>query len=428
MTVLPYGSEARIGARPLTTHERAGRRVVGSLVSRLRIGRLTVTDGTGTIAGGGDEPGPHANASIGDAAFYSSVLRRGSDGAADSYIDGHWTCDDLASLIELLLMNRDALESMRSPIARVAGRFAGAMNALRRNSRRGSLRNISAHYDLSNEFFAVWLDPTMLYSSAYFEHPEMTLEEAQIAKVDRCCRKLDLRPTDHLLEIGTGWGGAAIRAADRFGCRVTTTTISEKQLQLATARVRERGLQDRVSVVKVNYRDLERRYGAGSFDKVLSIEMIEAVGHEYLPAYFGTISRMLRRDGLAMIQGIWIRDQRYEAARRTVDFLKRHIFPGSCLLGLSALTRAVRDHTDMSIVHMDDLAPHYVRTLRHWNTAFQANAERIRALGFDDRFIRTWRYYFEYCEGAFRARHCGDYQLVLAKPLARPSLGAGEAV
>jgi cyclopropane-fatty-acyl-phospholipid synthase len=424
MTSLPLTDGPQVATRALSPGERAGQRVVRTLLSRVRAGRLTLRDGADTFSAGTGENGPIVSLTVTDPAFYAAILREGPVGVAESYIDGHWTCDDLAGLFELLLINRDAAQSVDTPMSRLLAAIARTLNTLRRNTRRGSRRNISSHYDLSNEFFALWLDPTMLYSSAFFDRPGMTLEEAQLAKVDRCCTKLDLRPTDHLLEIGTGWGGAAIRAAEKFGCRITTTTISKRQHELATRRVRDRGLNDRVSVVMLDYRDLDHTFGAGTFDKVLSIEMIEAVGHEYLPAYFKAISRLLKPDGLAMVQGIWIRDQRYDAARRTVDFLKRHIFPGSCLIGLSAVTRALRDHTDLTLIHMDDLAAHYVRTLRLWNDAFHRSLDDVRALGFDERFIRTWRYYFEYCEGAFRARHCGDYQMVLAKPLARPTLNA----
>ncbi len=427
MTTLQAAGEHDLQSRRLSPVERAGRRLVHALLARIRLGEVRLVDGAGSFVGGSGSDGPSVSVRVTDPAFYGRVLRKGAAGAAESYIDGHWTSSDLASLFELLLINREALASAESPIARAFARFAGTLNAFRRNSRAGSTRNIRAHYDLSNEFFAIWLDPTMLYSCAIFERADMSLEEAQLAKVDRCCQKLDLKPSDRLLEIGTGWGAAAIRAAERFGCRVVTTTISERQFEFASARVRERGLQDRVTVVKTDYRDLERDFGPGSFDKVLSIEMIEAVGHEYLPRYFNAVSRMLKPNGLAVVQGIWIRDQRYDAARRTVDFLKRRIFPGSCLLGLTAVARAVKCNTDLAIIHMNDLAPHYVRTLRAWNDTFHARIDDVRALGFDERFIRMWRYYFEYCEGAFRAGHCGDYQFVLAKPQARPSFVSGRS-
>lgn len=422
MTTMPIAGERQAISRAPNALERAGRRALHAMVRRITRGQLTLEDAAGVLTGGDGIGGPRVSVRVHDPSFYRSVLLNGSAGAADAFIRADWTTDDLAGLFELLLINRDALDAARSPVTRIAAGLARTTIALTRNSRSGSRRNIASHYDLSNEFFALWLDPTMLYSSAYFERPDMTLEEAQLAKVDRCCTKLDLKPTDRLLEIGTGWGAAAIRAAEKFGCRVVTTTISERQFEFAAARVRDKGLQDRVSVVKLDYRDLERELGTGCFDKVLSIEMIEAVGHEYIPAYFRTLSRMLKPNGMAMIQGIWIRDQRYESARRTVDFLKRHIFPGSCLLGLTTIARALKSHTDLSIVHMDDMAPHYVRTLRCWNDAFHAKLDEVRSLGFDERFIRTWRYYLEYCEGAFRARHCGDYQFLLTKPLARPSI------
>jgi cyclopropane-fatty-acyl-phospholipid synthase len=427
MSTIARPAEPRLVPHTLRPMERAGREVVHRVLGSLVHGRVTLVDGPLVRVGGRADPGAvegHAaldvRVEVRDPRFYTSVAFHGSVGVAESYMEGHWECDDLPGLFELLLMNRDALASVETPMARAARPIARALHALRRNTRSGSRRNIHAHYDLSNEFFALWLDPTMMYSSAIFEPASLTLEEAQVEKVDRCCRKLELRASDHLLEIGTGWGGAAIHAASRYGCRVTTTTISDEQFAMASARVREAGLSERVTIVKSDYRDL-----TGTFDKVLSIEMIEAVGHEYLPAYFGAISRLLKPDGLAVIQGIYIRDQRYDQARATIDFLKKYIFPGSCLIGMAAVTRAIKERTDLSLVHVEDLGVHYVRTLACWNEEFHARLDEVRRMGFDERFIRMWRYYFTYCMGAFRARHCGDYQLVLAKPLARPSAPIG---
>ncbi|QYO63640.1 SAM-dependent methyltransferase [Leptolyngbya sp. 7M] len=285
---------------------------------------------------------------------------------------------------------------------------------LARNTRSGSRRNIVAHYDLSNEFFSTFLDRGMVYSSAFYRSGAESLEAAQVEKMDRACRKLRLCADDHLLEIGTGWGSLAVHAASRYGCRVTTTTISDKQYEAATRRVEAAGLSERVRVVRQDYRDL-----GGTYDKLVSIEMIEAVGREYLGTFVGKCSSLLSPRGLALIQGITIRDRLYASASRRVDFLKKYIFPGSCLVGSEALTRAVARHGDLEIVHAEHFGEHYARTLSDWRGAFLANLGVVRRLGYDDRFIRMWDYYLAYCEGAMRARRTGVAQWLLAKPHGR---------
>lgn len=349
-----------------------------------------------------------------DPGFFASAAFGGGMGLAESYIEGHWTCDNLSGLVETMTVNLHAARRLDGPIARMLAPVSRAAYWLQRNTRGGSRRNIVAHYDLGNDFFALFLDPTMTYSSAFFARGTESLEQAQIEKIDRACRKLDLQPEEHLLEVGTGWGAMAIHAARKYGCRVTTTTISDRQYELARRRVEEAGLADRVTVVKRDYRDL-----TGTYDKLVSIEMIEAVGRHYLDRYFEVCSRCLKPDGAALIQAIVIRDQAHEQAARRRDFLKKYIFPGSCLLGVRAMNESLARRTDLRIWHLEDFGPHYAKTLRLWREAFMARLAEVRAMGHDERFIRMWEYYLAYCEGVFAARHTGVVQMLLTKPMCR---------
>jgi len=313
--------------------------------------------------------------------------------------------------VRILVSNREALEALDGGVARLARPLLRAVHALRRNSRRGGRHNIAAHYDLGNEFFQLFLDPTMTYSCGVFERPDATLEEASLAKLDRVCRKLELKPEDHLLEVGTGWGSLAIHAARRYGCRVTTTTLSEQQFTLAARRVQEAGLQDRVTLLRRDYRDLE-----GSFDKLVSIEMIEAVGERYLGAYFRALGARLAPGGRMLLQAIVVPDERYEKYRRSVDFIQRYIFPGSFLPSLGAIREHLERSTDLRINNLEDITPHYPRTLRLWRERFFQNLDRVRALGYSEEFIRMWELYLCYCEGGFLERSIGDFQILLERP------------
>ena len=285
---------------------------------------------------------------------------------------------------------------------------------LRRNSRRGSRNNIGAHYDLGNDFYSLFLDETWTYSSGIFETSESTLKEASIAKYDRICRKLDLNPNDHLIEIGTGWGGFAIHAAGKYGCRVTTTTISNQQYSLARQRIAKAGLSDRVEVLKQDYRDLK-----GQYDKLVSIEMIEAVGHQYYRTFFKTCSRLLKPNGLMAIQAITIGDHLFDRHKRSVDFIKRYIFPGSCIPSITALHQAMAASSDLRLYHMEDITPHYATTLRMWRERFFDHIDQVRAQGFSEPFIRMWDFYLSYCEAGFKERYIGDVQMVFSKTLTR---------
>jgi cyclopropane-fatty-acyl-phospholipid synthase len=313
-----------------------------------------------------------------------------------------------------MVANRHAMDDVDSGWSRLSAPLLKFAHWLNRNDKDGSRRNISAHYDLGNRFFELFLDETMAYSCGIFQHAESTLWDASIAKFDAACSKLDLRPGQHLLEIGTGWGGLAIHAASRYGCRVTTTTISQEQYDMARERVARAGLQDRVTVIKEDYRDL-----SGQYDALVSIEMIEAVGHHYLDAYFRRCSALLKPAGAMLLQSITIRDQFYEHARRSVDFIKRFIFPGCCIPSVKSITDSLTRATDLKLFHMEDIGPHYSRTLKLWRERFMARQTEVRALGYPESFLRMWEYYLCYCEGGFEERQLGDVQMLLTKPLSR---------
>ncbi|MFZ5606711.1 MAG: class I SAM-dependent methyltransferase [Pseudomonadota bacterium] len=378
-------------------------------------GRLEVRDALGTLTFGRAGEGPEVTLEVLDPAFYRLLATHGSVGAGEAYMDGLWRCSDLVALVRLLVRNRALLDGMEGGSARLGGLAMKALHLLRRNTRGGSRRNIAAHYDLGNDFFRLFLSSDLMYSSAYWAGADDTLEAASTRKLDLICRKLALGPDDHVLEIGTGWGGFALHAARHYGCRVTTTTISREQYQLAAARVREAGLQERITLLQSDYRDL-----AGQYDKLVSIEMIEAIGAEYQPAYFGQIGRLLKREGLALIQAITIEDHRYEQALKSVDFIKRFIFPGCFIPSISAMLQAKTRSSDLALVGLEDFGLSYARTLEAWRERFLARLAEVRAQGFDARFIRMWEFYLAYCEGGFRERALGVAHLLLARPGWRP--------
>lgn len=346
-----------------------------------------------------------------DPAFYGYLARNGSVGAGEAYMDGLWHCDDLVALVRLLVRNRDLLDAMEGGVARIAGAAMQALHWLHRNTRGGSRRNIAAHYDLGNALFRLFLDSNLMYSSALFATPSESLERAAERKLQRICLKLELTADDHVLEIGSGWGGFALYAARHYSCRVTTTTISREQFELAVTRVAETGLGDRVTVLMSDYRDLQ-----GTYDKLVSIEMVEAIGHQYLGTYFAQLGSLLKDDGLALIQAITIEDRRYRQALRSVDFIKRHIFPGSFIPCVSALVEASVRHSDMRLLNLEDIGPSYALTLQHWRLRFMAQREAVRALGYDERFIRMWEFYLCYCEGGFAERSISNVQMLWARP------------
>ncbi len=347
-----------------------------------------------------------------DANFWGMIASNGSVGAGEAYVQGYWSTPDLTAVVRVFVANLDILDRIeRGPLALLGQPLVKLLHWLNRNSRAGSQRNIAAHYDLGNALFEQFLDPTMMYSAAMFRSKRDSLEQAQLNKLDAICRKLDLQPGDHLLEIGTGWGSMALYAATHYGCRVTTTTLSREQYAYTKRRIEEQNLQHRITLLLKDYRDLD-----GHFDKLVSIEMIEAVGHRFLPAYFRQCDRLLKEDGLMLLQAITIRDQRYEKARRSVDFIQRHIFPGGALPSLQRMLDVLSRDTQMNLLHMEDLGPHYARTLRAWHDNFKRARAALQALGYDDRFYRLWEFYLCYCEGGFHERSIGTAQLLLAKP------------
>jgi len=377
-------------------------------LARIVDGHIVLREGTEVRHFGNRAAELCAEIEVLDARFYRSVAMGGSLGAAEAFIAGWWRTQDLTALLRIFVRAMDAADQMDGGTARLGLIAARILHAMRPNTRMGSRRNIHAHYDLGNEFFQLFLDPTMSYSCGIFEHAGATLQEASIAKLDRICRTLALNPDDHLLEIGTGWGGLALHAAEKYGCRVTTTTISRRQHELASERVRAAGLADRITLLLKDYRDL-----SGQFDKVVSVEMIEAVGHRNLPSFFRTCGRCLRRDGAMLLQAITMPDHRYERYRRSADFIQRYIFPGSCVPSMSAMLRAMSKASTLQVRQMTEIGPHYARTLRLWSEAFVSRLDDLRAMGFTEAFIRCWEYYFSYCEAGFAERYIGDAHLLL---------------
>ncbi len=387
----------------------AARRIVFSRLQRLSQGALLLHEGAQSRRFG-EPAAPAAEVRVHDPAFYADLAFGGSVGAGEAYMLGHWSAADLTGVMRLLLRNRDALDAMEGGLSRFSAPLRLAAHWLHRNTRAGSRRNIAAHYDLGNEFFRLFLDETMMYSCAIFEHPETTLAAASRAKLDAVCRKLALAPGDHVLEIGTGWGGFALHAAGRYGCRVTTTTISPSQFELACERVRAAGLEHRITVLLEDYRDL-----AGRYDKLVSIEMIEAIGHRQFEEFFRVSAARLAPGGPMLLQSIVIDDRHYARARDEVDFIKRYIFPGCCIPSLGALSQAMAAASDLHIEDVEDIGPHYATTLAHWRDNFRARLGEVRALGYPESFLRMWEFYLCYCEAGFAERALGDVQLLLKR-------------
>jgi len=401
-------------ARATGLLDAAGRSALRKSLSAIRHGRLRLIDGEREWVFGEATPEYPVSATVivHEPSFYRDVLLGGSVGTGEAYMRGAWSADDLAAVVRILVRNMEALSAMEGGAARLLAPLRRAVHALRRNTRGGSRQNIAAHYDLGNDFFAQFLDETMTYSCGIFARPGATLLDASEEKYDRICRKLDLGPGDRVLEIGGGWGGFAIHAAGRYGCRVDAATISRRQFEFAEQRVREAGLSDRVRVLLSDYRDL-----AGTYDKLVSIEMIEAVGHQYLPKFFGTCGRLLAPHGAMALQAITIREQVAPDHRRSVDFIKRYIFPGSYIPSISEMVACVARETDLQLCHLEDITPHYVLTLRAWRERFLARAPEVRAMGYPESFRRMWEFYLAYCEGSFHEHYNGNVQMVFRKPL-----------
>jgi cyclopropane-fatty-acyl-phospholipid synthase len=390
-----------------------GRRLLLAQFARLRDGELRIVDGHEERRYGQRTARCPlvATIEVRDPQFYADVAFGGTVGSGAAYVRGHWRCTDLTALVRIMVVNRELLEGMDSGWSLVSRPLLRLFHFLHRNSRNGSARNIAAHYDLGNELYELMLDETMAYSCGIFATAQTTLAEASRAKFDAACRKLELQPGDHLLEIGTGWGGMAIHAAQHYGCRVTTTTISRRQHDFAALRIARAGLGDRITLRLDDYRDLK-----GSYDKLVSIEMIEAVGARFLDTYLGKCASLLKDSGAMLLQAITIQDQHYRAALRSVDFIQRYVFPGSFIPSVSAIGDSLRRATDLKIFHLDDIGPHYARTLALWRRNFLDNLAAVRRLGLSDQFVRLWEFYLCYCEGGFAERQLGDVQMLLTKP------------
>lgn len=376
----------------------------------LQKGRLTLIDGTERHKfGKSDEI--NAILYVHDSRFYGEIAFGGSIGAGEAYMLGYWSADNLTDVIRLMCLNQSVMDTLEGGYQWLTKPFLQVLHWLNSNTTEGSRKNIAAHYDLGNDMFALFLDPTMMYSSAIFYANTLNLQAASELKLKTICDKLDLKPTDHVVEIGTGWGGFAIYAATHYGCRVTTTTISKQQYELAKARVKVAGLEDKITLLLEDYRHL-----TGTFDKLVSIEMIEAVGHKFYDTYFAKIGSLLKPDGLALIQAITIADQRYENAKKSVDFIQRYIFPGSCIPSNTAMLNSVTKMSDLRLFDLEDIGPHYATTLKIWRENFFLNIKEVRKLGYTEEFIKMWDFYLCYCEGGFMERALGDVHLLLAKP------------
>ncbi|MFY1665099.1 class I SAM-dependent methyltransferase [Pseudomonas sp. Pseu.R1] len=415
---LPLG----LSTHSLTSHFL--RRGVLRQLEHLRHGQLVIYEGDQHHVFGAAGASLLGEIRVQDSAAWGLVASNGSIGAGEAFIHGYWTSPDLTAVIRVFVSNLDVLDAMEGGLARLSRPFVQGLHWLNRNTRAGSQKNIAAHYDLGNDLFEQFLDPTMMYSAAQFLSPEDSLEQAQLNKLERICQKLALKPSDHLLEIGTGWGSMAIYAAQHYGCKVTTTTLSKEQFAYTEKRIAELGLQDRITLLLRDYRDLD-----GQFDKLVSIEMIEAVGHRFMPTYFKQCARLLNDNGLMLIQAITIREQRYAQAKRSVDFIQRYIFPGGALPSVTSMLEIVGKDTDMNLLHMEDFGLHYARTLRLWHDNFRRATGHLKERGYDDYFLRLWEFYLCYCEGGFLERTIGTAQLLLAKPQAMraPLLGRFDA-
>jgi cyclopropane-fatty-acyl-phospholipid synthase len=392
--------------------DRIARHLLLAKLGTLRRGQITVDDGTrhvlGSSAGGSLEP---VTVSVRDPRCYRRMLFCGTTGAAEAYILGLWDTDDLPGAISTIMANGELYERMDSGFGWLFERVEGILHRLNKNTPHGSLKNIVSHYDLGNDFFSLFLDETMAYSSGIFEHEHSTLREASEAKFDHICRKLRLKPSDTLIEIGTGWGGFAIHAAKHYGCHVTTTTISREQYAYARDRVKQAGLSESVNVIDQDYRDL-----TGSYDKLVSIEMIEAVGDDFLGIFFRKCSSLLNDRGLMALQAITVSDERYERHKRLGSFINKYIFPGSHLLSARCICDGIAEETDMHLSNIEDITPHYARTLCCWRERFISKLEKVREMAISEEFIRMWIFYLACCEAGFAQRWIGDMQLVFAKP------------
>ena len=399
--------------KPVRWIDKMCRPLLFSRLRKIECGQVKIIDHCGEQLFGNTEQSSELTVEINvkDQRFYSDIALGGTVAAGEAYMQGYWSCNNLTGLVRIMLRNRQVMAQVEGGFSLFKAPILRLMHWLNRNSQAGSRRNIEAHYDLGNEMFELFLDPTMMYSCAYYPNNQASLNEASTAKLRRICEKLQLSEKDHVVEIGTGWGGFAIYAASHFGCKVTTTTISKQQYEVARQRVIAAGLEDKVTLLMQDYRDLQ-----GTYDKLVSIEMIEAVGPQYLETYFAKCSSLLKPDGIMLIQAITIQDQFYDQAIKSVDFIQRYIFPGGFIPSVTAISNAVKKSTDTRLFQMEDIGPHYATTLRDWRKNFFNNIEQIKGLGYSNQFIAMWEFYLCYCEGGFLERTLGTSHMVFIKP------------
>ena len=392
------------------------KKIIHQRLSQIKDAHIIIKDGKSINKFG--KPGNlSAKINILDTVFYKNIILGGTIGASESFIRGEWSSPNLTNVIRVLARNTEAQDKLENLFTLLSQPFLKVMHKLNENSVRGSKKNISRHYDLSNDFFSLFLDKNMMYSSAIYKSRKTSLEDASTNKLDVICKKLNLKKTDHVIEIGTGWGGFAIYAANNYGCKVTTTTISIEQYKFAKQKIKEAGLGKKIKVLLKDYRLLK-----GQYDKLVSIEMIEAVGYQFYDEYFKIIGQLLKNDGEALIQAITIKDQRYSKAIQSVDFIQKYIFPGSCIPSITAIQNSLTSSTDLVINVIRDIGHHYARTLADWRKRFLKNKQEIRKLGFDDKFLRMWLFYFAYCEGGFEEKVISDIHLHITKPGYRNSI------
>jgi len=397
--------------------QRLARKAIFSLLQKIGCAHLRVTDADGSYQFGSKDAPLSANITVRDAAVYRRILLGGNLAAGEAFVDGNWDCDDLVTVCRIFILEDQLLNGSVAGMLRLMRPATWLFHALRRNTRTGSRRNIAAHYDLGNDFYRLFLDEQLMYSSAIYPRQDSTLDEAARYKNERICRKLGLQAGHRLLEIGTGWGGFAIHAATEYGCHVTTTTLSRRQYELARQRVHEAGLSHLIDVRLEDYRDLQ-----GEYDRIVSIEMIEAVGYQYLDTYFERCAKLLTTQGRMLVQGITVPEWAWERHKRSVDFMKHYIFPGCSLISIGGVSGALAG-TNLRWENLEDIGPHYARTLQDWRRRFHLRIHDVKRLGFDQHFLRMWDFYLASCEAAFTERYTSAVQILLARGADRsPSL------
>lgn len=378
--------------------------------NKIKIGKINVLERNNNYSFGDKNSDLKVNVEIFNSNFYYLVGKNGLIGATEAYTLGYWNSDDKVKLIQIIFRNKELMNSIDTLIAIIMKPFDSIIHRFRSNTLIGSKKNILAHYDLSNDFYKLWLDKTMTYSCGFFSSNNTSMEDASKEKLDRLCRKLNLNENDNVLEIGTGWGSFAIHAAKNYGCKITTTTISDNQYNFVKSIIEKENLTKKINLIKIDYRKL-----SGKYDKIVSIEMIEAVGFNFVQTYFKKVSSLLKETGQFAMQGITYNDQNFDSYIKSVDFIQKYIFPGSCLISINHISEVIKKHTDLSISHLEDITIHYAKTLKIWRNNFLEKKKEIISLGFSEEFINLWEFYLTYCEAGFLERNIGDFQFVFSK-------------